>query len=554
MTSPDRQQPADAAAPPLIAALMRPECYAHRVREIRMLETHISWVFLTGDFAYKIKKPLNLGFLNFSTLEARRYYCEKELVLNRRLAKEMYLDVVSIRGTPAAPQLDGRGPVFEYAVKMREFPQRALAAGMLARGEFGALEIDALAAVVSRFHQDAAAAGADARHGTPALVLAQAIQNFEQIAPRLDAPADVAALNALRLWTEHNYVEHQEDFAARRQEGFVRECHGDLHLGNIAVIHGRPVAFDCIEFNEDLRWIDVMSEVAFLVMDLEDRRRGDLAWRFLNRYLESTGDYAGLAVLRFYLVYRALVRAKVHALRACQAGAGTAESDRLWGAFREYLKLATGFTRPERPVLVITHGLCGSGKTTATLELAGLLGAVRLRSDLERKRMHGLAPLAASRSGVAQGIYTRDADAETYRQLASLAHGALDAGCSVLVDATFLKRRERRRFRSLAADRRLPFLILDFAAPETLLRERVSRRRARGEDASEADLAVLTRQLTVREPLTAEEQAGAVVVDGTCQATRETWEPVIERLRAAAGATEQPVASPAWADVVTDRD
>jgi len=311
-----RARPAALTAPPLFAALLDPACYPHPVAGVRVLETHISWVLLTGEYAYKIKKPVGLGFLDFSSLELRRHYCEEELRLNRRLAPELYLDVVEIRGTPGAPRIGGEGPLLEYAVRMREFPQAALASRALASGAFGAAEVDALAALVARFHEGALRAPESERFGSPDVVLADALQNFEQLLPLVKSAPDDRALRELRLWTKREFAARGEALAARRKQGFVRECHGDLHLRNIVLLDGRPVPFDCIEFNAELRWIDVMSEVAFLAMDLEDRGRRDLAWRFLGRYLEATGDYAGLAVLPFYLVYRALVRAKVHLLRS----------------------------------------------------------------------------------------------------------------------------------------------------------------------------------------------------------------------------------------------
>ena len=280
-----------------------------------------------------------------------------------------------------------------------------------------------------------------------------------------------------------------------------------------------------------MRWIDVMSEVAFLAMDLADRRRPDLAWRFLNRYLEATGDHAGLAVLRFYVVYRALVRAKVHLLRSRQPGLLRTERLRLGRACREYVRLAGRFSGSEPGALILAHGVSGCGKTTATQPLIETLGAVRLRSDLERKRLHGLAPLAASGSAVAGGLYTAKASAATYRRLAELARSILGAGYHVVVDATFLKRTEREAFRALAAEAGAPFVILDFHAPQEVLRARMAQRSARADDASEAGPAVLEHQLATREPLTPAELAAAIAVDGTLPPSPERWQPLLERLR-----------------------
>jgi hypothetical protein len=495
-----------------------------------MMETHISWVLLTGEYAYKIKKPVNLGFVDFTSLAMRRYYCEEELRLNRRLAPGLYLDVVEIRGDVRAPRIGGTGRLLEYAVKMREFPQAGLASRALAEGTFGAADIDCLAGLVAEFHARTPAATPD-RLGAPDTILSAARQNFDQLRTRVKPEPDTKKLRSLREWTEREFAAMRETFAARKREGFVRECHGDLHLGNIAMIEGKPVPFDCIEFNDELRWIDVMSEVAFAVMDLEDRQRGDLAWRFLNRYLEATGDYPGVRLLRFYFVYRALVRAKVHLMRAQQPRLPRAAKSRLLRAFRGYVKLAERFAIPGGASLFITHGLSGCGKTTMTQPLIELLGAVRLRSDVERKRLHGLAPLAESGSGVNDGIYTPAANAATYRHLGALARGVLAAGYSVVVDATFLKRTEREIFRAIAEQADVRFVILNFLAPLEVLRARIAERKARADDVSEADLAVLQHQVAARESLTPAEMTAAFAVDGTRTVSREMWSPLIERLR-----------------------
>jgi aminoglycoside phosphotransferase family enzyme/predicted kinase len=498
-----------------------------------MLETHISWVLLTGDWVYKIKKPVNLGFLDFSTLDARRHFCAEEVRLNRRLAPRIYEAVVEIRGTPQNPRVEGRGAVLEYAVKMREFPQTALASSMLAHGELTSQHVDRMAETIAVFHARSARADKASLFGCPDAVRSVALQNFEQLLPCVTRAADRRTLQSLRAWTEHEFSTRENDFAARRREGSVRECHGDLHLRNIAVIDGQPVAFDCIEFSDELRWIDVMSEAAFLLMDLEDRGRRDLAWRFMNAYLEATGDYPGLAVLRFYLVYRALVRAKVHALRARQPHIEGAERVRLDGVVRDYLGLAARFAAPCASALFITHGLSGSGKTSATQSLLGLIGAIRVRSDIERKRLHGFAALGRSGSSLADGIYTPAATVATYDRLLLLARLILAAGFPAVVDAAFLKRSERDAFRALASILCVPFLIIACYAPEAVLRKRVAQRLGSAADASEADLPVLDRQLVSCETIAPEEAATAVTIDTTAPVTLETWQPILERLHSA---------------------
>ena len=517
--------------PSLLAAMLHPACYPHPVRRVRLIETHISWVLLTGNWAYKVKKPVDLGFVDFSTLKLRRRYCEEELRLNRRLAPAIYDSVVEIRGAPATARIGGSGPVLEYAVRMREFPQSALADRMAARRALRAQMIDALARTIAEFHRGAPAAAKSQRFGTPATALAAALQNFDHILPSLARVDSRNLLRRLRKWTRAEHAARRRALLSRRRGGFVRECHGDLHLGNIAVLEGCPTPFDCIEFNAALRWIDVMSEVAFLLMDLADHGRADLASRFLNAYLEVTGDYGGLEVLRYYLVYRALVRAKVNVLRARQPQVSPMEKKRLGRLVHGYLDLAQDYTMRRPPALMITHGVSGSGKTSATQSLIELAGAVRIRSDVERKRLHGLAPLARSGSGMGRGIYTPAANAATYAHLERLARRILASGMPVVVDAAFLKRAEREAFRVLAADMGVPFVILDFTAPAELLAARVATRAAGGRDASEAGVSVIARQLATREPLAPEEMPATFTLDTSRPVTPRTWRPVLARLR-----------------------
>lgn len=496
----------------LLAALAHPAVFRPGCDRVQLLETHISWVLLTGAYAYKIKKAVAFGFLDFTTLAARRKFCEEELRLNRRLAPALYLDVVPITGSVDAPVLGGDGPPLEYAVKMREFPQDALASRILARGGLSTADIDALAAKIAAFHGATGVAGRDGVFGSPEEILRVAGQNFAQLVPLLATAAERDEIEELRAWTEREHAARRGAFLRRRAEGFIRECHGDLHLGNIARIDGELTIFDCIEFNPAMRWIDVMNEVAFAVMDLKDRGRADLAHRCLNAYLERTGDYAGLAVLRFYLVYRALVRAKIARLRADQLSPGDAQCA-LLAEYRDYVILARSYAQPPRPELVITHGLAGSGKTTASQALLEVIGAVRIRSDVERKRLHGLGALERRDAGIVQGVYSPAATESTYHRLRTLARDVLGAGWTAIIDATFLQSSQRETFRALAAELGVPFVILAFEAKEATLRQRIVRRHAGGSDASDADLTVLAHQLTTREPLAAHEKAFSVVYD-----------------------------------------
>jgi aminoglycoside phosphotransferase family enzyme/predicted kinase len=485
----------------LVLALRDPACYPHDVARIELIETHISWVLLTGPFAYKIKKPVRLDFVDFSTLDARRRFCGEELRLNRRFAPELYLDVVPIGGSHDAPRI-GATPAIEFAVQLRQFPADAGLDRQVASGAISGAEMRALAETIARFHGEQPAAADPGAY-------VEASANLRQLEQALGDAGRRLALGALRRWTEQQLDALAVTFAARRDAGAVRECHGDLHLENLVVLDGRIVPFDALEFSTALRTTDIVDEAAFLAMDLLAQGRSDLAFEFLNRYFEITGDYAGLEVLRFYLVYRALVRAKVRALKAEQAGRAAELAARVG----PYLELAESLTRQRRPLLIVTRGLSGSGKTHVTSELVPRLPALRVRSDLERKRLHGVDAEAHEIFDVGRGRYDADATDRTYAALERAAEHALAAEVDVIADATFLARARRASFQDLAKRRGARFAILDCTAPEAVLRERIRGRAAARSDASEANEAVLDAQLDAVEPLGPEEAEHVVSVD-----------------------------------------
>jgi uncharacterized protein len=463
----------------------------------QLVETHISWILLAGEIAYKIKKPLHLPFVDYSRLEARLHYCEEELRLNARLAPSLYLGITPITGTHQLPVLDGPGAALEYAVCMRRFAPGALFSEQLDAGTLRACDVDRLAAVLALFHEhapcaDVASAFASAERRRDAAL--QALAGVRTLASQGD-------LERLRDWIEAEALTLGPLWASRKAAGCVRECHGDLHLANVVLVDGAVLAFDCIEFDPALRWIDVLDDAAFVVMDFAARDRKDFAFRFLNAWLDQTGDHQGLPALRFAVVYRALVRAQVAHLRA--AGDDSAA--------RRYLQTALAWIEPPRARLFITSGLPGSGKTFASQRVLEHEGAIRLRSDVERKRLFGIGALESSRnSGL--DLYSADSTTRTYAHLFKLAQIALGAGYPVILDAAFLRGAERLHALKFALALNVPFSIVVCEAPLAVLRERLQSREG---DASEANLTVLDQLRAVVEPLSGDELALVYTLEGS---------------------------------------
>ncbi len=517
----------------LIQALQNPSLYTHATEDMALIETHISYVILCGPYVYKIKKALDLGFLDFTTLEKRAFYCQEELRLNGRLAPELYLEVVRITGSPQHPQINGSGEALEYAVKMRRFSQQGLLSDMVQDNRLTPAHIDQIVGQVAQFHLDIPKAPQKSPYGTPEHVHAPVLENFTHILQQTDAPEHIRWVGQIEAWANNEYQRWKPQFVARKQLGFIRECHGDMHLGNMAVIDDVPVIFDGIEFNPDLYWIDVMSEIGFLLMDLEDYGKRQYAYRFLNGYLELTGDYAGVEILRYYKAYRAGVRAKIGSIRLSQ-DLTDAERREALAHFERYLKLAVSYTEPQQPHLLITYGLSGSGKSTLSAPLAEHMGAIRIRSDRERQRLFGKGSsgdktTSGGSTPIGVGVYGPDASALTYAKLVELANLIIKAGYPVIVDATFLEKSQRDQFHELAAHLSVPLRILHFHAEPEILKQRVSARQSKGADISEADLVVLAHQLDTYQPMMADELDRTVFIDTQASPSSEQIQAMIEQ-------------------------
>jgi uncharacterized protein len=482
--------------------------FPHETGAIDVYETHLSIVVLTGEFAYKIKKAVRLDFIDTTSLERRRELCEEELRLNRRYAPELYLSVVPLTLESNRFHFGGTGVPIEYAVQMRQFDRQQELQALLDANAVGAAEIAKLAELLADFQGAAATLNEPEFWGTDAF-LRKARENVASVArraPRIDADADALQLNR---WTEAALVRQLDVLRERERHGLVRECHGDLHSRNVVRWRSALIPFDCIEFDVELRFIDVLNDIAFLVMDLIDRDRDDLAFTLLNRYLERTGDYGGMDLLPCYLTYRALVRAKVELIALEQHPDSSESRQRALSLLQTALRI----TRPNVPTLILMHGVSGSGKSWLSEQLVPRVPALRIRSDLERKRLAGLAPLAQQTSAANERIYSIEFNERTYGHLLDCARACLRAKVSTIVDAAFLKAHERRAFATLAREESARFLILACHADLTTLAERIEQRHAARNDPSDADRSVLQRQLETMLPFDQDELAHVMRVD-----------------------------------------
>lgn len=444
-------------------------------KPVEMIETHISWVMLAGDFAYKLKKPVTFPFLDYGSVARRHFFCKEELRLNRRFSPALYIDVEALPGSE------------EWAVRMHRFDEASRLDHVCARGALSPEHITQLARTIDRFQTSAPLLPASADWARPEALIQQCLDNFSALGSFV--PEESILLSRLKEWTEETYGRQRERILMRRQNGRVREGHGDLHLANLVLLKGEIVPFDCIEFSEALRWIDVASEVAFTYVDLLAHQRPDLAGWFINEWLAFSGDYDAMFVLRFYALYRAMVRARVAAILGKKDEALI------------YLKLGAQLIEPDQLKLTITFGPSGSGKSFASRHLIfnnRSASLIRVRSDVERRRLLGGRADEGGHSPVNGGIFDSKSNSLTYAYLANRSDDLLKANWSVVVDATFLERKRRAVFQALADHRQATFSILACDAPLETLRSRIQSRRG---DASEATVDVLEEQLSKMERL-----------------------------------------------------
>lgn len=521
----------DFTLPPLIQQMLQPEFYPHPVATpqpdaaaaqgyveypedfyppatgaIQLIQTHISYVLLTGEFAYKIKKPLNFGFLDYSTLAARQHFCAEELRLNQRGAAEIYLEVVPITQADDRYQLAGSGEVVEYAVKMRQFPQETLLTNLFDRGELTEALVQELARVIADFHGKTVTNDYIRSFGAVSQVRQAFDENFEQTQQYIGGPQTQQQFDETQAYCNRFFTEQEDLFQQRIQSDRIRECHGDIHLRNICYWQGKLLLFDCIEFNEPFRFVDVMYDVAYIVMDLEARQRPDLSNLFLNTYVELTGDWEGLQVLPIYLSRQTYVRAKVTSFLLNDPGVPEAEKQAAQETAALYYRMSWECSQFRSGQLTMMAGLSGSGKSTMARQLARSTGAIQIRSDAVRKHLGGV-PLYDQGGSE---LYTAEMTQNTYNRLLDLGLKLAKQGYSVILDAKYDRQSLRQAVIEQATTANIPLQILHCDAPIEVLQERVQQRRG---DIADATVTVLAAQSF--EPFTAQEQPWVKTIDTT---------------------------------------
>ena len=477
-------------------ALMSSAAYPHPTEDIRLVETHLSWVFLTGEFVYKVKKPLSYSFVDFSTLALREHFCAEELRLNRRFNTEIYLDVIPIVadediglriGDPKESDL-----AMDWAVKMRQFDPSAQADVLLSRQQLHVDELHTFGMHLAEQHDALPVVSGDYEPIAPMLANFDSLKQVDAVSIHADK------IVANEQYTRSLITDFRELLMQRHRTGHVRECHGDLHLSNIVRLDAGLSAFDCLEFSEELRNIDTANDIAFLFMDCLVKQRPDLAYTFIDGYLDTSGDYAGAELLPLFSIYRSMVRAKVAALRLEQVPDDTVSAEKL----AAHIDWACEQSKREAGHLILMHGYSGAGKSFWAKQLVPRVNAIRIRSDVLRKTQAGMSPQQRSDLAVGEAMYSTDSSESVYRNMAKHAARLLSGGENVVIDATCLRAAQRALFYRVAEDASAACTVVALTASQQVLEQRIRQRSADGADPSDADTTVLAWQQQNADPLT----------------------------------------------------
>lgn len=460
-----------------LKSLLRPDAYPEPTGSVRLVQTHVSYIFITDKFAYKIKKPVDLGFLNFITIDRRRFYCNEEVRLNRRLCPDIYLGVVELRESPSGPTFCGEGTVVDYAVWMKRLPEERMLDRLLSEGNVPERDIRTIARIIAGFHLMAERGGQIDEYGTIAAIRRNWDENFQQVGSFVEVSISEKDLALIRTFVEAFLSENESIFAQRVEQGFVRDCDGDIHLENICMTE-QVCIFDCIEFNERFRYSDTAADIAFFLMDLDYHDKSDFSGPFLDEYCAVTGDNGVIPLLDFYKIYRAFVRGKVESLKLNSPDIPDGEKENAGKKADRYFRLARGYILRGRlpKSLIITCGLMGSGKSAIAAGLAFELGIDTVSSDIVRKELTKTPTSQRHSDKYGEGIYAPSMDETVYGELLSRCEKALAEGRSVIADATFRRKMDRIRFASMVAANGACFFIVHTFCDESIARERLETR------------------------------------------------------------------------------
>ncbi|MBI2165498.1 MAG: AAA family ATPase [Chloroflexi bacterium] len=506
--------------PALVSALLGPQAYPseERPQQVVLVETHISYLFLTGRHVYKVKKPVDFGFLDFTTLEKRKYFCHEEVRLNQRLSPGVYLDVVEIRGEGGRLTIGGQGLVVEYAVKMRQLPAHRAMSALLARGQVDQDMVRRLASRIFAFHQQAERGPHIAAAGTVEAIKVSIDENFQQTDRYIGVTLAPHQYELVRAYS-YAFMEGKRDlFSRRAREGFIRDCHGDLHTAQIFFEDGISV-IDCIEFNTRFRYIDVASDLAFLAMDLDFDGAHDLSRLLVETYQALSGDTGLADLLDFYRCYRAYVRGKVESFRLDQTGLPEPEGARVTARAGSYFALAARYAAMRPPYLILAFGLMGTGKSTLAGSLAKALGAEVINSDMVRKELAGVPPTVHRYEPWDTGIYTEEFTRRTYEEMLRRASALIAKGRGVVLDASFSHHEQREAARALAAQCGVPFYSLCTHCPPSIVRERLVARQQASDTPSDGRWELFERQVQSFDP----PETDAIEVDTSVEPRQATY-------------------------------
>ena len=508
----------------VIQALESPGAYPERPAQIEHLQTHISHLFLTPEHVYKVKKPVDFGFLDFSTLEKRRAFCYEELALNRRLGPDVYLEVVKVRRGPGGRiAIAGSGEVMEHAVKMRRLPADRSLDRLLTSGQVTEDMVRDLGRIIGEFHLKAEASPKINDYGSPEAIADTVDENFRQTAAYINLTISSTKYGRLKEYSEAFQQRGRGLFERRIDEGRIRDCHGDLHCAQVFFTDRGVRIIDCIEFTQRFRYSDVASDIAFMAMDLDQAGRHDLSRVFVDACLEVTKDAEAQELLDFYKVYRAYVRGKVESFRLDDLHIPQQERDAASQRARGYFNQAYFYTQKRfPPKLVVCAGMVGTGKSTIARYIAADGGLTVISSDVVRKRLAGVAPMERHYEAFGAGLYSPEFSRRTYDEVLRLARQYLMEGHSVVLDATFGSRSQREAAAALAGETQADFWAVECVASEQEIHERLRRRQGRQASVSDGRWEIYQREKATFEPLSEVPEHRHVTVSTSSRSVAES--------------------------------